>query len=230
VHIKIKSDGSFNIILTENFREVSTDESVEYWKNLMINPFIKIIFIRTDTSVKKTSVSHATWTIIDKVRNIVEFFDPHGSHVIEKHPDYWSLNWVDTFKNMFQCKYFRNNEGICFIPKNYRILAYDISCPSLGFQTYELRYGIKDETAEKGFCMLWSIFLLDIRLGNLEYGTRDIQLDILNSIMSQSKYESKSISEKRQDMGTNFKRFIRDYGLYWRHKYLLRDVEMDVDL
>ena len=63
------------------------------WKLMMKDKKCKIIFIHT--GLKKNGYYHASWIIVDKVKKVVEFFDPHGSSTFQP-------NCPERFMNIFQ--------------------------------------------------------------------------------------------------------------------------------
>lgn len=186
------------------------EDSVEYWRNLMKNRNIKIIFIFTLVSFVDTE--HATWTIVDKVRKTVEYFDPQGSAFCRDYP----VDWIQILKTYYQVNPHMDNR-YAFIPRTYKILNIDDTCPEYGFQYLDVNYGMgaSHELDKDGYCLLWSVFLLHLRLQNLKKPLKDIQVFMIKGtyqwLFDKLTKTDKSIRER---IGELFRKFIRDYGLY----------------
>lgn len=171
--------------------------AINYWRKLMLDPKVKLIFIESST------YQHANWTIIDKPRKVVEFFDPHGYSSKERDAD----NFVQLFIDAFQTQ---PGSGplapLNFIPRKYEVLQFRDSCPYRGFQHYESMYGgISKLNDRKGYCMMWCIFLLELRLTNKSYGTLDIQNYMLE-------YYGKD--RTKEALGELFREFIRNFNTF----------------
>lgn len=180
--------------------------AVQYWRELMKNRSIKIIFILVRTSID--GGAHANMIIIDKVRKIVEMYDPHG--FVQSHKNLLTR----LIQDKLFCK--RTNLDTCFIPQKYRLLSFYESCPMYGFQVYEGMAGpLNLPTDLEGYCFFWTLFMLDLRLGNLNFSTKEIQEYFI------SKYET--IAGSKLNLANKFRHFIRRYAQY------LAELHMEID-
>lgn len=189
--------------------EIELTDAVNYWKNLMYDKSCKIVFIKTVVKLEQSDGTlHSTWTIIDKVRKVVEFFDPNGAfpYLEEKRDRYeFMVDWVSEFKKIFCCQ--RKVNDLCFIPKKYNIMSYESSCSKYGFQYIEYNYGgeIDLNIEPGGYCVIWCLFMLDLRLGNIGMDTQKIQEKIIRNYLD----------EKGKFMfGLELRNFIRNYMMY----------------
>lgn len=202
--------------------DVPSDIVIQYWRNLMYNQDIKIVFILTQVYTTKNE-GHANWIIIDKVRKVVEFFDPHGSYVInDPLRNDWNMNLVENFMNRFWCK---NKTSLsrteCFIPRKYTVSTYQDSCPLIGFQGYEMNISPTPDIDQRGYCMIWSIFMMDLRLGNLHMTTKQVQnqyinlyRNIIKNIPATGSPASGTMTLGQLRLGRMFKDFIRNYVIF----------------
>lgn len=202
--------GRFESSVTGNFEPV--DKVVEYFKKLMKNKKIKIIFIFTAV-VSVYGNRHANWIIIDKPRKEVEFFDPYGHETTESvllygRPSVWAYDMVDLIKNSFQNNI--NEPKLCFIPKKYNVLRYFSSCPRFGFQYYQENYRGLSNLDRAGYCTIWCLFMLELRLTNKNKTIREIQDELINK-RTQKHLFSGNIDKA---IGEEFHDFIRRYTYF----------------
>lgn len=191
-----ETDG-FRTFEISNRAYISQQIAVDEWLQMMWDRKCKIIFIYC--SVRTPPESHANWIIVDKVRKIVEFYDPNGA--FDGHEQMFS-----SFKKVYCCEDYQTD--LCFIPKTYKLVSYEDSCPKYGFQIFESTYG-GEHTPEDlgGYCKFWSLFMLDMRLANLHLRTKHVQEMYLERVMD----EAGGVKE----MGKAFRKFIRQYVQYW---------------
>lgn len=82
------------------------------------------------------------------------------------------------------------------------------SCPLYGFQIFESFAGeLNLSTDIAGYCLFWTMFLLDLRIGNLHMGTKDVQEYFIQ------KYGT--IAGSVEELSKRFRNFIRRYAQYW---------------
>lgn len=215
-----------DIIQRDVYKKVSYFEAVDHWKDLMSTRDIKLIFIYASICSKNGN-SHANWVIIDKVRKVVDFVDPHGflfQEVEDRKTNKWLIDFVSFFKKYFVFP--KNTDGVdltfCFIPRDYTINPYKDSCSKWGFQYFENK-GLENYDLDlEGFCMLWNIFLLDLKLGNPHMTTRQGQKKMLEYYRSSVRSRHSKFKTPKDwipEVGQEFKNFIRDYGLYLKAIY-----------
>jgi len=126
--------------------------------------FIIIPYVVNAKSNLGVSGGHQCLIIINTVLKCIEFFDPNGS---DDHLLVYGDNDYKTLSEYFLV-YF----------KGYDILPFYKSCPMFNFQAYESD-SIKKELDLKGYCVIWSWFLADLRLENLDRPAVDIQNEYL---------------------------------------------------
>lgn len=204
------SDTHSNLSVIDNNQYILSYVSQvnKYWVQLMQNIKVKIIFIPL-TVDKIGSDSHANMIIVDKRRKCVEFFDPHGSLIAHD-----AENLISMFSESYVCNSYLN--GLCFIPNTYRVKTYGLSCPSRGFQYWESLYGTYHAPyPDAGYCMFWTVFMLDLRLSNLSRETEYVQ----------KKYIRMSLEHHKsyRDLGESFRKFIIEYSNYWGEKFSRRN-------
>lgn len=180
----------------------------EHWFQLIKNPKTKIIFIPLTIDNGGVYV-HANMIIIDKRRKCVEFFDPHGNEIMHN-----GEHLIDLFRHLYICGPYL--EKHCFIPETYRIKNYIISCPSKGFQHWENSYETDVDDHNMGYCVFWTIFLLDLRLSNLSFDMNYIQSKYIRTSLKENDNDYKKLSEK-------FRKFIIEYSNYWGENFARRN-------
>lgn len=186
--------------------DIDEFEATSYWRRLMKDTGVKLIFIDLSVTLSGSTSAggHANLIIIDKVRKVVEFFDPHGHHHVEYVPTTWSTDFAYIFKSKFQCT--SSLVSSCFIPRKYTILRYMDSCPQYGFQYYDDVFGgTRDKYDRGGYCMLWCMFLLELRLANKHMSTKDVQEQFISTYGQ---------SQTKEMLGKLFRKFIRRYNLF----------------
>lgn len=197
-------------------------DAVHFWQRCMFHPGIKVLFILSYLHPTNTSeINHVTLVIIDKVRKVVEFFDPHGSAFQPKH---FFVDWIDEFGKLFYCSTKVNKT--CFIPKTYKFVNYANSCPLYSFQTISEMDTTRSHLDPEGYCMLWSLFFLQARLSNMNIGTRELQEGIIECAENEvNMYRFAIPRSNKLTLSKKFMDFIRGFTLYYSNKM---DEELDV--
>ena len=113
--------------------------------------------------------SHANYIIYDIEKNIIERFEPHGSTTppgLNYNPDILDNILITRFKEI--------NEDITYLkPKNY--------LPKIGFQLLDIFENNKKKIGDPGgFCALWAIWYVDMRLTYQEYDRKKLVGLLLN--------------------------------------------------
>ena len=91
-------------------------------------------------------LAHSNMLVYDRLSHSLERFEPHGGIYSD-------------MDNQIQKFFMEKN----LIHHYYSPLEY---CPFLGWQSIQSAEKLKNKTDPGGFCMAWSIFYLDIRIGN----------------------------------------------------------------
>lgn len=190
---------------------INIADAIDYWRQLMTNKKCKIIFIYTRIQHGQSNETHANWTIIDKPRKVVEFFDPLGhSSTKTIHTTDWEKLFTRVFQTIPQTK---------IIPRKYKIVSYKVTCPEYGFQSIENIIGATPDDVN-GYCMLWTVFMLDFRMKNIKNrNLKALQQEIID-VTAKRLYEHPHSMNIHQDMGVHFREFIKDYGLYLHKLYI----------
>ncbi len=146
----------------------------------------KIRYIIFPLAIEIKEGSHANYLIYDKELKEIERFEPHGS----SHPPGLNYNpklLDDILENRFQ----KINSEIKYIrPKDY--------LPKIGFQTMDIyEYNKKRIGDPGGFCALWSIWWVDMRLTYKDTPRKKLVNYMIRSI-------------KEQNM--SFRNLIRNYA------------------
>ena len=175
------------------------DNVMDYYRDILrVRPDIfdifktcekRFIFIPIIVYENSGLESHANILIYDTETKELERFEPHGNKFRGK-KDYADWNKLD-----FEIEYVFLNNGI-EIKKYYKPLDF---CPKLGFQSLETGDVIEGDPS--GFCKIWIIWYLELRLKNPD--------------ISREKVISASIQKIKKNP-TGFKSFIRNYSKFIR--------------
>lgn len=154
-------------------------------------------FIIIPLGIELREGSHANYIIFDKKTNEVERFEPHGSHaptglnynptllddILEsRFKELDTINLENSDKNNSKIKYIR--------PKEY--------LPKIGFQLMDVAERKKKKIGDPGgFCALWAIWYVDMRLTYRDMDRKTLIKHMISSIKSQN---------------ISFKNLIRNYA------------------
>jgi ankyrin repeat protein len=147
-----------------------------------------IIPIGIEININGNLYGHANYIIIDFLLLTIERFEPHGSESPE------GLNYNSTLlDNILENKFNSFNLGL----KYYSPYTY---LPKIGFQLMEIKEKKNDFIGDpNGFCALWCIWWIDIKLANPNIESKILQellfKEIINNYMS-------------------FKKIIRNYSIF----------------
>ncbi|MBA42900.1 MAG: hypothetical protein CMF62_02685 [Magnetococcales bacterium] len=143
-------------------------------------------FIIIPLGIELRKGSHANYLIYDKKKNEIERFEPHGSSKPYKF-DYDPITLDLVLKQKFE----ELDENIRYVPPKEFL-------PKIGFQMFDIyESGCKKIGDPGGFCALWAVWYVDIRI---KYPDID-RKKLVNSIISQIKLQNIS-----------FKNMIRNYS------------------
>ncbi|AYV76687.1 MAG: ankyrin repeat protein [Terrestrivirus sp.] len=130
--------------------------------------------------------SHANYIIYDKTTNEVERFEPHGSSAPT------GLNYNPSLlDDILEIRFKELNKDIKYIrPKDY--------LPKIGFQLLDVSERRKKKIGDPGgFCALWAVWYVDMRLTYRTVNRNDLIKQMISSIKSQN---------------VSFKNLIRNYA------------------
>jgi ankyrin repeat protein len=147
-----------------------------------------IIPLGIEINIENSLLGHANYIIIDFELLTIERFEPHGSE------SPYGLNYNSSLlDNTLETKFNSFNLGLkYFSPYTY--------LPKIGFQIMEIKEKKNDYIGDpNGFCALWCIWWIDIKLANPNISSNILQellfKEIINNYMS-------------------FKKIIRDYSTF----------------
>lgn len=141
----------FNFEILWSYRDLIFKQKViDSITNCIENPAFSFVIIPLGIELPKGS--HANYIIIDKQTKEIERFEPHGYDSPYQY-DYDDVQLDSLLKNQF-------NEIIpgysYFKPKDY--------LPKIGFQQIESNEPLINISDPKGFCALWVIWYVDMRM------------------------------------------------------------------
>ena len=75
-----------------------------------------------------------------------------------------------------------------------------------------------------GYCLLWSVFLLELRLKHIDVELFQIQSNLIDTTYYtlKNQYPNDENKQITNRLGDRFQDFIRDYGLYLHDLYGLK--------
>jgi ankyrin repeat protein len=147
-----------------------------------------IIPLGIEINIEDDILGHANYIIIDYELLTIERFEPHGSE------SPFGLNYnTSLLDNTLETKFNSFNLDLKYYPPHSYL-------PKIGFQMMEIKEKKNDYIGDpNGFCALWCIWWIDIKLGNPNINSKILQellfKEIINNYMS-------------------FKKIIRDYSAY----------------
>jgi len=147
-----------------------------------------IIPLGIEINIEDNLLGHANYLIIDYQLLTIERFEPHGSE------SPYGLNYNSSLlDNTLETKFNSFNLG-------FKYLAPYTYLPKIGFQIIEIKEKKNDYIGDpNGFCALWCIWWIDIKLANPNIDSKTLQellfKEIINNYMS-------------------FKKIIRDYSTF----------------
>lgn len=168
-----------------------------------INSNVKYIIIPLGIELKEGN--HAGYLIYDVKKKEIERFEPHGATTPVGF--YYNPNLLD---ELLEARFKSIDQDITYIkPTEY--------IPKIGFQIFDIGEQKKKKIGDPlGFCALWSIWYVDMRLTYRELSRKKIVDILINTI------KSKNIS---------FKNMIRNYGtdIIKIRDNILKKSEMTID-
>lgn len=158
-------------------------------------------FIIIPVSIEYKNMGHANYILYNKETNEAERFEPHGMYAINYY-------YNDTLLDSVLSNKFKEFNITYISPKQY--------LPRIGFQSIESVDKINRRIGDpKGFCVLWSVFYVDMRITYIN--------------ISRDKLVQKLIHQIREQK-MSFRNLIRNYSrniIDLRDSYLKR---ADVDI
>jgi len=143
-------------------------------------------FVIIPLGIEMRQGSHANYLLYDKKNNEIERFEPHGSSTPP------GLNYNPSLlDDILEVRFKEINNDIRYIrPKDY--------LPKIGFQLLDVYERNKKKIGDPGgFCALWTIWYVDMRLTYKEMDRSDLVKKMIQTIKSQN---------------ISFKNLIRNYA------------------
>ena len=145
---------------------------------------------------------HAQIIIINNIFKTIEFYDP--SH------DITNIIYKDIDKVLKQ--EFRNKFLVFLFDYEWKSLTQ--TCPDVNFQKFETLEYLPEPFRASGFCIMWSAFLVEVRIIYAEYSATVIKR-ILNKSL-----RNMLVNQVYQDdnLINSFAKFMYEYILFWAKK------------
>ena len=160
-------------------------------------------------SEKKWKFSHSQLFIINNIQHTFELYDPQFS---QKLNDFYFKPIFEKIKNEFlvnEINFFDMNWL-----KSYKWFSFEETCPPVNFQEFESKPFLPEPFRAEGFCLLWSVFLAELRIQYAEYSAntmKRIQDKLIKKL-------STDIDFRTNKKINPFSKFMYEYTLYWAKK------------
>lgn len=139
-------------------------------KNISIGIFVSLY--------RSKDSGHANLLIFKPYKKTLEWFEPHGSSYNLNKENRVNKNNEIFLSYFIQC--LQENETIN--TKEIKLVKPEDICPNFGFQTVELESTLPKPT--KGYCALWSLFMMKLALIFQHKTLREIRIEILKKYNS----------------------------------------------
>lgn len=145
---------------------------------------------------------HAQIIIINNLFKTIEFYDP--SHDITN----------ILYKNMDKVlkQEFRNKFLVFLFDYEWKSLSQ--TCPDVNFQKFEILEYLPEPFRTSGFCIMWSAFLIEVRIIYAEYSTKTIKRILNKAVL---KMAGNTFYQDDQ-LINSFAKFMYEYVLFWAKK------------
>ena len=175
-------------------------------------PEIYIIQLRwihyNNYSEKKLRFAHAQLFIINNIHHTFELYDPQ--FVQRENDDYYK----PVFKKMNEFIVKEINLFEVDWLKGYKWYSFEETCPPANFQDFESKPFLPEPFRAEGFCLLWSVFLAELRIQYAEYSAKTMKR-IQDKLI---KKLSTDIDFRTNKKINPFAKFMYEYTLYWAKK------------
>ena len=141
---------------------------------LIEDPQIKLILIRFNYLTKTTP--HALALVIDKIAKRVEFYEPNGVEGARRHQGNVKIHLVMEFLKKPPAL------GGVGLGMEYQPMRWDQTCSRYGVQMLE---GVVPRAHGEigGYCVIWSVFLMELRIRDPRKTPAEAQNDFMRQIM-----------------------------------------------
>lgn len=193
----------------------SSEAATSRFRKLVQDPQIHLILMRF--SYLTLTTPHALAIVIDKIAKRVEFYDPNGADSALKHHGNLKIRMVMEFLK---------REG--GLGAEYQPMRWDQTCPRYSVQIVE-GFLPRERGELGGYCVIWSLFLLELRILYPHRPSAEVQLEFMQQLMRRVvptiKLENRNLvdvlqkyisnaSPKAEDgkrMAKEFREFIKNY-------------------
>jgi len=186
-----QTDVSLRWIQTKHGGYISVPKPEEkFWQNF--NKCQNKRFVVTPFGFNCLDSGHANYLIYDKHKKTLERFESYGQ------VDTSCLNNKNIDESIELL--FKQNLGSDFISKYNKPLDF---LPKKNFQTYQEDENEMTDKDPVGFCSIWSLWFIDLRLMNPNVPTKTLIIKAFNSL-----------KKLKKEKGISFTQFIRNYS-HW---------------
>ena len=186
-----QTDVSLRWIETKSGGYISVPKPTEkFWKNF--KKCSNKRFVVTPFGYNCLDSGHANYLIYDKENKTLERFESYGA------VDTTCLNNENIDKSIESL--FKQNLGMDFIINYRKPLDF---LPKKNFQTLQENENEMKRNDPVGFCSVWSLWFIDLRLLNPEVPTKKLIEQAFNAL-----------KKMKKDKGISFTEFIRNYS-HW---------------
>ena len=205
---KFEIDHTKNAIIDTKFKFLGNKST---FKRCLNNNDIKIILLNNNLivkyldedgkEIKEEEVRHRVITIINKHLKTIEMYDPAG-YEWYNYEELKDINFEDEI-----------NGGIRDLLSEfsqldkYKLMSFSETCPNFSFQHFENKFIRRYK--KRGLCMIWSVFLADLRIKYYKLNPDKLREKIEKLI--------KNIG-KQKKVAKTFSNFIHEYTLYVESK------------
>lgn len=174
---------NFEIVWVEN-KLYLNDDFYDNFKKCITKKDKRFVIIPLGIELRHGS--HANYLLYDKNNNEIERFEPNGSNP----PNGFNYHPI-LLDNILELRFKEINNDIIYIrPENY--------LPKIGFQLLDIYESNKKKIGDPGFCGLWSIWYIDMRLTYKDLPRNKLVKQMIQTIREQN---------------ISFKNLIRNYSI-----------------
>lgn len=145
------------------------------FRELVENPQVQMILIPIGCYNAHEPIGHRLLVVVDKTAKRVEFYDSNGA---DAHVSMFGDVVIRAVMKFFKGDPMFGGGGL----RAYKPLTWDQTCSRFGLQFFEA-IAPKALTELGGFCVIWSIFLMDLRIRYPQHNPLQVQAEYIERIM-----------------------------------------------
>lgn len=185
---------------SKTIKNIKDDESEKKTiKKSLDNESINLILIPLAIY---TRIGHQNLIIIDKKYKRIEFFDPQGS---SPRSDY-NTTIVSVLQTYLEQTYL----GL----RTFSLFDYSRTCPTFGFQYYDLFKNKFFPDDRGGYCVLWTLLYIDLRVRYRNNDPKTLQKDLIRFIKFDISKLEKGYKYPDEVVRMYFRFFLYRYSKY----------------